>query len=149
MASLRQIPPPRLRNLWTRLGWVDGKPPNLVQPHDAMYLWMAQFIAQTTALSSDQIDLILNVFGQDIKQYGTKFADDLEGATGKLTIAHLMIADSRYASISGAEIFLDLTSGDVSRQLLRPAALVMGYNMGEIYIRTLGSLNRQTESKDA
>ena len=114
-----------------------------------MYLWMAQFIAQTTALSSDQIDLILNVFGQDIKQYGTKFADDLEGATGKLTIAHLMIADSRYASISGAEIFLDLTSGDVSRQLLRPAALVMGYNMGEIYIRTLGSLNRQTESKDA
>jgi hypothetical protein len=145
MPSLRQIAPPRLRNLTHRLGWAAGQPKDQVEPGDAMYLWVAQFIGMTTALSGDQIDLILNTFSEAIRQYGTKFADEFDRNCDKLTIAHLMIADGRFASISGSTIFLDVASGDVLPVISRAPALVLNYNMGEVYMRAIASLNRQKD----
>lgn len=145
MPSLRQIAPPRLRNLADRLGWVEGQPNGLVKPGEALYFWMARFIGSSTVLTSDQVDLILTTFGKAIRQYGEKFADEFDAKKPELTIGHLMIADNRFASVSGAELFLDLTSGDTVKSLSRAPVLVLNYNMGEVYMRSIASLNRQQD----
>jgi len=144
--SLRQIAPPRLRNLADRLGWQSGQPGGDVEPGEALFLWIAQFLGTTSALTSDQIDLILGTFGKSIKCYGETFAAALDADQAKLPVGHLMIADGRFASISGSAVFLDLNSGDVLQGLKRAPAVVINYNMGEVYIRQATLLNRQDQS---
>jgi hypothetical protein len=143
--TLRQITPPRLRNLTIRLGWENGQPKKAVEPGDAMFLWLAQFLGSTAPITVDQIDLILDAFGKTIRQYGASFADEYRGGEQKLKIGHLMIADGKFASISGSDVFLNLTSGDVVTGLTRAPAMVSHYNMGEIYTRGLASMNRQEQ----
>jgi len=146
MQSIRQIAPPRLRNLADRLGWKGGRPDDDVKPGEALFLWVAQFLGTTSALTSDQIDLILGTFGKAVKQYGEAFATAVDDDQSKLPVSHLMVADGRFASISGSDIFLDLNSGDALRGLKRAPAVVINYNLGEIYIRQSTLLNRQEQS---
>lgn len=148
MQSLRQLAPPRLRNLADRLGWKSGQPVGDVRPGEALFLWIAQFLGTTSALTSDQTDLILGTFDKTIKNYGESFAVSLVTNQLKLQVAHLMIADSRFASISGSDVFLDLNSGDVLQGLKRAPAVVINYNLGEIYIRQSTLLNRQNQASE-
>jgi hypothetical protein len=145
------IPPPRFHNLTNRLGWLSGKPKADITCGEAMYLWMAQFMAQTTALTSDQIDLILVTFGRAIQKFGQDLSDAIQRDLEKLEIGHLAIADSRYATISGAAAFVDLASGEMINGLRRAPAIMLHYNMGEIYIRGVAMLNKEIKdggSKD-
>jgi hypothetical protein len=143
--SLRQLTPPRFRVLTDRLGWNQGRPTNLVTPGEAAYLWTAQWLG--TEMSNDHVDLLLSHFGDAIQSFGDTFHHQLfDTATANLTIAHLMVADRRYAAMAGTKDCIDLTSGDVREDLERVPAVVLSYNLGEIYRRSVASLNRQVDN---
>ena len=140
-ASLRMLTPPRLRNLANRLKPSDG----LYGPGHLLYLWMAQLLGRTTALTSDQIDLILEKFGDTIQQYGGLVARELCNSMAKLTVASLVIPDNRYATVSGASLFVELNTGEDMLSLPRVPIFVMTYNMCEVYVQGLIALRRAHE----
>lgn len=126
--SLRKLGDIKLKNLLFALGWPEDR----VAADRALPLWLVDHLLTFAPLDDDHVTLILRTFAGVLTDYAGKLAQAIEHGAESLPVGHLMLADRRYAAVSGHLGFLDLRSGDKLEALPRAPVEIIHYNLCEI-----------------
>jgi hypothetical protein len=154
-AQMRRLHPLRRRALFQTIGLELEA--TEVTSGQAMFLWAVDYLtaATSTYLVPDQQQIIIDNFCEMIVRAGDRLGDMLDAGAEKVPDIQLMIAHRQFATMSGTDKFINLTTGEILRKLTRAPFEVTMYNLTEIFIWNIEKMKKglpkasKPEAKDA
>jgi hypothetical protein len=137
----------RRQKLLTIVDW-DKVDETTAPPGDALFLWVLYYLQTRYAdWSNEQIDLMATTYASDMRGLGAAVEAAVAAGTEQPAV-HLVVAERRYATMTGRTDFLDLESGILLDALPGLPVHTSTYNLVQLYLRYKFRLERRQANKD-
>lgn len=101
----------------------------------ALVIWAADLLTRVQPIDTDQRNLILDTFADDICKIGDTLGPAVDGINKSYPAFKLGIADRRYVFVSGNSRFLDIVSGEVLTSMRKMPLEEVYYNLTALFVK--------------